>query len=102
MVDLIEIKITNGVANIFDVIFDYNENYCIINDRKRLINDEVKDSLLRIIRTWRNEYGSSRIIDAEEFLITVHTTKNEETFHGKGAFPNNYGELLSFLGDLYG
>lgn len=102
MVDLIEIKIINGIVNIYDAIFDYNENYCIINDRKRLIKEETKDSLLRIIRTWRNEYGSSSVIDAEEFIITIHTSSNDETLHGKGVFPNNYDELLSFLGDLYG
>ena len=50
---------------------------------------------------WKNEYGGSTTIDAEEFLVTVTTNKGKETFHGKGIFPHNYEALKELLSDQY-
>lgn len=101
MVDSIEINIKSGINSKYISLFDFKNNLCIINDKRIMIDDNMKSSLLRIIRTWKNNYGTSNIIDAEEFLITVISNNIIETIQGKGNYPNNYDELLEFLGDLY-
>ena len=101
MVDSIEISIKSGINTKYSSLFDFKNNLCIINDKKIMINDITESRLLRIIRTWKNNYGNSNNIDAEEFLITVISNNVIEIIKGKGNYPNNYDELLEFLGDLY-
>lgn len=79
----------------------YEKSICYYNNRKYNITDEFKEEIVRIIRTWKNEYGSSNIIDDEEFRVIV-TSTNKEEFHGKGIFPKNYRRLIELIGDIDG
>ena len=72
-----------------------DDNYIFINGKKRPIDKEKVDLLLRIIRTWEPSYYGNNI-DAEEFTITV----GEETITGKGKYPENYDVFKDWLGDL--
>ncbi len=67
------------------------ENNLINNNKK--VSDEEINNLIRIIRLWKNEYGTSNIIDALEYTINV----DGEVIHGKGIFPSNFSELLDWI-----
>ena len=101
MIEMIEIIINNGIFSGVNALVSYKYNYCIYNEHKYNIDDEFKENIVRIIRLWKHEYGSSKDIDAEEFSVIVTTTDGEkESFHGKGIFPRGYRELIKMLGDL--
>ena len=99
MIKAIEIIINNGPIEVVNSFISYKDNICFYNKKKYTIDDEFKDELVRIIRLWKNEYGSSNNIDDQEFTVIVHTDK-KETFHGKGIFPKNYEHLIRMLEGL--
>ncbi len=101
MVDTIEIIISSGLEEIFNVLFIYSQNICYINNKKYTVTTDYMDNILSIIKLWKHEYGYSNIIDSGEFKIIITYNGNEEVFHGKGVFPNNYSNLISLLGELY-
>lgn len=100
MIKTIEIIIKNGIFETISFLLIYDNNICYLNNKKYSIDNSFKENLLRIIRTWKNEYGSINGIDIEEFTITI-TTNKEEKIHGKGVFPDNYNELINLIGGLY-
>ena len=99
MIKTIEIMIHNGIFEKINFLLIYDKNICYLDNKKYTIDDEFKSQLLRIIRTWKNEYGTANGMDLEEFTITVNT-EDKETFHGKGIFPDNYNSLIELLGGL--
>lgn len=102
MIDTIEINISNGVLFQISAFVFFKEKICYINDRKYLVNESFLAQLKGIIYTFKNEYGTSGQIDAEEFTIKVCSQGVEDVYHGKGIFPTNYVELKELLGDIYG
>ena len=99
---MIEILISTGINVKENVLVIYDKNICYYNDHKYIISDEFKKNLVRIIRLWKNEYGTSNNIDDEEFRVTVTTLDAKESFHGKGIFPENYNSLIRIIGDING
>ena len=102
MIDTIEIIIKNGIIESTSLLLIYEKNICYLNNKKYAVDETFKEELLRIIRTWKNEYGSSSDIDSEEFLITITTKNTKETIHGKGNYPNNYNSLIELIGGING
>lgn len=100
MVNSIEISIKSGINELLSAQILYNENICIKNNKKYVIDELFKKNVLRTICLWKNEYGNDNKIDTEEFYITVNSSDGKETIHGKGVFPNNYEYLIRLLGDL--
>ncbi len=100
MINSIEINISNGPIMNTIAIIDFNENICYKNNIKYSINSDFKDELVRIIRSWKNEYGTSKNIDDQEFKVIVNADK-KNIYHGKGVFPDNYQRLIEILGDLH-
>ena len=99
MIKAVEIIINNGPINIVNSIISFEDNICLYNNHKYIIDEEFKDKLVRIIRLWKHEYGYSNNIDDQEFNVTVYTDK-KESFHGKGIFPNNYASLIGLFEGL--
>ena len=99
MIDSINISISRGTVNIYKVLIDSNNNSCFINQKKCEIDSKLINKILDIIVTWKYEYGYSNTLDAEEFTVTINSTK-AITYHGKGFFPENYNELLSVIGGI--
>ena len=93
----VEITIQNGTLEVFHGLINVQEKYCLINESKREFSDEFLDNLIRTIRLWNNEYGNSIRIDDEEFTVIVN---ENEKFHGKGIFPDNYDTFKKLLGEL--
>ena len=100
MIELIEIFIQNAGVKKIEALIVYNKKICYLNGKKYEIDNEFLNCLENIILTWKNEYGNSNKIDPEEFLIRIKTNTSLQKIHGKGIFPDNYGELLKLLGDL--
>ena len=99
MINSVEINIFNGPTIKTIAMVYFNENICLLNNNKYSINNEFKEELVRIIRTWKNEYGTSNNIDDQEFKVIVNADK-KYTYHGKGIFPSNYQRLIEMIGDL--
>lgn len=103
MIKMIEIIIKNGSINETNALISFRHSFCIYNNKKYRIDDSFKDNIIRIIRTWEHEYGSSKNIDDSEFKVIVTTDDNkQDIFHGKGFYPENYDNLIKILGDLNG
>ena len=99
MIDSINIIISRGTVNIYKILIEPNNNSCYINQKKYQISNQLINKILDIIVTWKYEYGYSNTLDAEEFTVTINSTK-AITYHGKGIFPENYNELLSVIGGI--
>jgi len=72
---------------------------CIKNGIEFNITTEKILELIRLIRTWKEEYGCDNKLDSEEFKVTL-IEKEVYTFHGKGVFPENYSNFKEWLGGL--
>ena len=102
MIETIEIIIQNSLNEETHAIILYSENICYKNNKEYKVTNEFLESIIRTIRTWKNEYGnSSKLIDSEEFNIIVKEKEKKETFHGKGIYPENYDYLKELLGELH-
>ena len=102
MIDMIEINISNGVISQVSSLIVFQDKVCYINDKKYLVDDLFLKQIKDILYTFKNEYGSSQQIDAEEFTIKVYSQGQEDVYHGKGIFPTNYVVFKRLLGDVYG
>ena len=103
MIDNIEINISNGALYSYSALISFKHDYCFCNGKKYSIDKAFKDDIVRIIRNWKHEYGSSKNIDDAEFKIVVMMSDDKkEVFHGKGIFPRGYDDLIKMLGDLHG
>ena len=100
MINSIEINILNGPTTKMIAVVNFKDNTCLLNNNKYSINSDFKDELVRIIRTWENEYGSSNNIDDQEFKVIVNADK-KYVYHGKGIYPDNYQRLIEMFGDLH-
>ena len=102
MIDMIEINISNGILPQVSAFIVYKDKICYMNDRKYFVDDFFLKQLKDVLYTFKNEYGSSQQIDAEEFTIKVYSQGVEDVYHGKGVFPVNYFEFKRLLGDING
>lgn len=102
MIDTIEININNGILPQVSAFIVYKDKICYMNDRKYFVDDFFLKQLKDVLYTFKNEYGSSQQIDAEEFTIKVYSQGVQDVYHGKGKFPINYMELKKLLGDING
>lgn len=101
MIETIEIMIHNDPIESLYSLIVFPRNICYKDNKKYTVTDQFLKEIIRTIRLWKNEYGTSKTIDSEEFTIVVKTKEKEEKFHGKGIFPDNYEHLKELLGDLH-
>lgn len=92
----IQIIIDNKLENT-DIYIDVVKETIRINNKEQKITEEQIDDLIRIIRTWKNEYSSKNIIDAESFFIKIDIKDGTEIIKGNGEYPNNYMSLKEWL-----
>ena len=92
----IEIIIDSKTAN-FDVYIDVVKKTIIVNNNDHKITEEQIDDLVRIIRTWKNEYNNQNVIDSESFFIKIDTNTGTEIIKGSGEYPDNYILLKEWL-----
>lgn len=102
MIKVIEIIITSGILNKYNLMIIPSENVCYLNEQKHSINNEKIKEILSIISLWKNEYGVKQGVDLEEFTITITATNKVDKIHGKGIYPNNYKQLIDIIGELNG
>ena len=83
-----------------DIYIDVIKKIIIINNKEQKITEEQIYELIRIIRTWKNEYSNSNIIGAERFLIKIETKNETEIIKGSGEYPDNYILLKEWISDF--
>ena len=92
----IQIIIDNKISNI-DIYIDVLKETIIVNNQEQKITEEQIDDLIRIIRTWKNEYSNPNIIDAESFFIKIDTKDGIEIIKGSGEYPKDYILLKEWI-----
>ena len=101
MIKAIEIIIKNGIYSNNYLISFTNKNL-YLNNKKYEVTETFLNNLKNTILYWKNEYGSSKEIDIEEFTVIVYSDEGEDKYHGKGIYPNNYNYFKELLGDYNG
>ena len=93
MIELIEININNPFNN--DLItIDYYNKKVTINNQSYNVKPGYLNYIIHTLTYWKNEYGTKKGIDIEEFTIKVYdSNKKITTFHGQGVYPSNYQEF---------
>jgi len=94
----IEIFINNLYREIY-INIDVKNNIAKINNQEKRIETEFIEGLLRIIRTWDNNYTDNKVIDGEEVIIKISTNEGTEVIKGKN--PKNYTAFRNWVGRLY-
>lgn len=102
MIELIEIIISNGALNKYNLIIIPEKEICFLNSEKYSFNKEKINDILNILSLWKKEYGIKEGLDLEEFTITIKTKTNIKKIHGKGVYPNNYKQLLDIISKING
>ena len=65
--------ILSGIGNNFEALIDVKKLKIIFNGKERYISQSNIDELIRIIRTWKSDYGSTGdIIDQESLYISIN------------------------------
>lgn len=95
----IQILIDTITSNI-DIYIDILKETIIVNNKEQNITKEKIDDLLRIIRTWNNEYNNPKVIDSETFLIKINMLDGTEIIKGRGDYPDNYLSLKEWISDF--
>ena len=97
MIELIEININNPFNN--DLItIDYYNKKVTINNQSYNVKLGYLNYIIHTLTYWKNEYGTKKGIDIEEFTIKVYdSNKKITTFHGKGVYPSNYQEFKTII-----
>ena len=95
MVNYIDISIDNINLRVY-------KEYVLYNDKEILIDEIRFDELLRIIRFWKHNYISNKIVDGERFVVEVSYNNNYERYEGVGEYPDNYIYLKEWIGDVCG
>ena len=76
-------------------------NRVIVNGELKGILPSTIDRLYSIIRTWKDIYNGPMVKEIEIFEITIKEGTKVSTMKGMGAYPENYSEFKSWLGDIY-
>ena len=95
----IEISINNHGYNT-NVFIDNKTKKININGVEKNILQEEIDKLIRIIRNWESDYSTSKIIDAEKFIITINTEQENDTIKGNGNYSLNYSALKDWISEI--
>ena len=66
------------------------------------IDDETIENLLRILRTWDNEYVNNTYFDGNRYEVRIHEGENTEVFKGTRSGPENYNEFTRLIRSIYG
>lgn len=94
--------LVEGLGSNIEVFIDVKNIEMVFNGKKKYINNDNIDELVRIIRTWKCDYGSnSGSLDAEAFYIKVNMDNGFELIKGKGNYPENYMYFKAWLGSFY-
>ena len=97
MIKSIEIIINNNIY-----LFDVEKKSCFFNEKKYKVTDKYIDDIKHTILYWKKEYGTSNVLDMEEFTVKVYSNEGIDTYHGKGIYPDNHDYFKELLGEFNG
>lgn len=94
MINIIDMYLPN-----YKVII--KDNYASINDKTLLLNEDDKDSIIREIRTWKEVYRGKPLEESAYYIKIYDNNDLIRNIIFKGAFPDNFNNLINIVGDLY-
>jgi len=93
----IEIYI-NNFGNETNILINIDNSLITINNKTKKIDKEKISDLIRIIRTWNNEYpGDDKLIDSEKFKIAIKMKDEIDMITGNGSYPENYNNFKKWI-----
>lgn len=95
----IEIVIDNKTLKT-EIYIDNVKQTIIINNKEKEISKEKIEDLIRIIRTWKNNYHNQNVVDAESFFIKINLNSETEIIKGNGSYPENYILFKEWISDF--
>lgn len=96
MIDRINITYDGNI-----IILDIKNNNYLFNDDKILFDPPKLMDLLRIIRTWKNEYLNDNMIDSTKYEIEVISDNQVDKYIICNKYPDNFNDFLAFLESLH-
>lgn len=98
-IDFIEISIDKINESIY-IKIDVKNNLVTTNKKEKNISNLKIESLLRIIRTWKDLYEEDNI-DSEKTMIRIKGKDYVDVIKCNGAYPRNYNLFKDWVGDIY-
>lgn len=92
--------IIGGLDGEKKILIECNKKRIIVNEKIDFISQEKIDELIRIIRTWKNQYVGS-LIDGDSFFIRINMESGSEVIEGRGKYPDNYLNFKEWVSDFY-
>ena len=102
MIKEIDITIRNGCNSKYQFTIDVENKEVWNRFGKKKIEENQIIHLLDILSDWKHDYGTSKLIDAEEFYIKVIYEDKIEDYCGEGNYPLNYDIFKEEIGELDG
>ena len=95
-IDMIEV-----VENSIKFIIFPKKEKVLISDKYYPIKKEKVEDLIRIIRTWDNEYNDLRHFDGNYFEVNIYYDGKVDKVRGVRGEPANYQEFIDFVRSIY-
>ena len=77
-------------------------NKLSIGEKEYKIEPDVTRELIRIIRTWDNEYIDNTYFDGNRYEIRIYQDNNVDVLKGTRNGPRNYKEFSKLIRSIYG
>lgn len=102
----IQIKIHNPLGSSIMIEFDLDSSEITVNEKvKHYEKNEVFHifmKILEITQNWKDIYEETQILDATHFKLFTEYNNQKKLFIGKGAFPDNFDEIVKIITFLEG
>ena len=95
-IDFIEVTENNK----YFVIYPKNNMVLIEGNPYKIETDEIQE-LVRIIRTWKNEYFDDSYLDGNRFEVVVSSNGKKSVMKGIRELPENYDSFSELVRRIY-
>lgn len=98
-IENIEINYTLSAKN-YSVVINTKDLSMYKNGIRKQISKGALVRLLSFFKSWKNEYLSSKDLDANSFEVKIKTDKELIVYKGKGDYPKNYNGFIRFISNI--
>ena len=115
-IDQLEIRISRFSAGHMNILIDFVKQTIEISHsfieedsfQRKLTDDEIKNIRFRLrwtgILNWRRRYSNPRILDGQQWEITLYRSRNRRSIKrsGDNRYPDQWNEFCELLRDITG